>query len=296
MQTYVSIRSGSRHARLKLLGYYVQRAVTSRRLRRVATHVAIAGLRTLHGPAQTARTADATSVAALREHGWLRLGPLLSAQQCAEALAWLKERDMIAVRGGGQAFRLDAVPPGTRIADYPLATVVHCPHMLAVANHPAMLRLAAAYLGYTPTVTLMGLRWSFPAAAADADVQGFHRDSEPASIKLMVYLTDVDAASGPHSYVPGTHRDRMPLRLRRYAERDIERAGGSVVVTGSAGAAFVIDSKGIHKGTPPTARARLLLVVQYSLLPCLMYEYAPVPYRGAGAFDRYVNRLMVAAA
>jgi hypothetical protein len=69
MQTYVSIRSGSRHARLKLLGYYVQRAVTSRRLRRVATHVAIAGLRTLHGPEQTARNADATSVAALREHG-----------------------------------------------------------------------------------------------------------------------------------------------------------------------------------------------------------------------------------
>jgi hypothetical protein len=166
-----------------------------------------------------------------------------------------------------------------------------------LANHPDVLRLAGDYLGYTPTITLMGLRWSFPCGDTDADVQHYHRDSEPGSIKLMVYLTDVDAGNGPHSYVPGTHLDRMPLRLRRYSDREVAAEhGDGVTITGAAGTSFVIDSKGIHKGTPPARADRLLLVIQYSLLPCLMYDYAPVAYHGGARLDGYVNRLMVAAA
>lgn len=204
---------------------------------------------------------------------------------------------MVAARAGGQVFRAGAVPAGTRFADYPLDSVVHCPHILALANRPDVLQLAQDYLGYTPTITQLALRWSFPGAQADADVQGFHRDSEPGSIKLLAYLTDVDLDAGPHSYVAGTHRDRMPLRLHHYADADIARDyGAGLVVTGPAGTAFAIDTKGIHKGTPPRRHAPLVLMVQYSLLPCLIYDYSPVAYRGGLAVDRYVNRLMISAA
>jgi len=65
-----------------------------------------------------------------------------------------------------------------------------------------------------------------------------------------------------------------------------------VTVTGAAGTAFAIDTRGIHKGVPPLARPRLILCIQYSLLPCLIYEYAPVLRAGA-TVDRYINRLIV---
>ena len=292
MQKYLTLHGGSRHARLRLLGYYVQRTVTSRRLRRVAARLTIAVLASLHGRRRTV----APEVESLQERGYAQLGRLLSAQQCAAALDWLRGREMIAVRSGGGRYLLDKVPDGTPTADFPLETIVHCPHIMALANHPALLRIAGDYLGYTPTITLMGLRWSFPGRETDADVQAFHRDIEPGSIKLLVYLTDVDMDSGPHSYVCGTHRERMPMRMRRYSDGEIAREyGNSAVITGPAGTGFFIDNRGIHKGTPPANARRLLLVVQYSLLPCLMYDYAPVPWEGEERFDGYVNRLMIAA-
>jgi hypothetical protein len=293
MQKYVTVGGGARHARLRLLGYYVQRGVTSRRIRGLAARLAVAVLGWRHGRAHGVHAYAAPALAALRATGFAPLGQLLSARACAEALDWLREREMIAARGDGSVFRRDAAPPGAAIGDFPLDTVVHCPHILALANHPDMLALAAGYLGYTPTITLMGLRWSFPGAAAD-NVQAFHRDAEPGSIKMLVYLTDVGADAGPHHYVAGSHRERMPLRLRRYADAEVARDyGAGIVVTGPAGTAFAIDTKGIHKGTPPARVARLLLVVQYSLLPCLQYDYAPVPWRGMRRFDRYANRLMI---
>jgi hypothetical protein len=209
-------------------------------------------------------------------------------------LAYLRQQNMVAVRGTGASFTLNAVPDGTRMADYPLETVVNCPHVMELANHPDLIAVATRYLGYTPTITLLTMRWSFPSETTDTDVQSFHRDSEPGSIKLLVYLTDVDYDSGPHRYAAGSHRDRMPLRLHNYSDAEVsQRHGGSLAFIGPAGTGVLIDSKGIHKGTPPMSGGRLLLGIQYSLLPCLIYQYRPVNYRGPIRFSRYVNRLMV---
>jgi len=299
MQKYVTASSTSRHARLKLLGYYAQRIVTSRTLRQAATRAVIAGLAATQGSTGRARRPAPAPIGAMPADGYLRLGRLLSERQCMDMRAWLRKRAMVAARGSGHAFTMDDIPAGTRFGDYPLDTVVNCPHVMELANRPEILGMAAAYLGYTPRITLVGLRWSFPVdAAAGADnVQQFHRDTEPGSIKLMVYLTDVDEGAGPHSYVAGTHRDRMPLRLRRYADDEIlRRHGAATVITGPAGTGFAIDTKGIHRGIPPAARARLVLVIQYALLPFLLYEYAPATYSGAARLDPYINCLVADAA
>lgn len=294
MQRYVTAGSSSRYARLKLLGYYAQRIVTSRMLRYAATRAIIATLGVVQGNAGRARRPRPVPIGTMPATGYWSMGQLLTAQQCEEILAWLQQHDMIDARGSGNTFRLESVPHGVRVGDYPLETVINCPHVMDLANRPDVLGMAAAYLGYTPRITLVGLRWSFPVGAANADnVQQFHRDIEPASIKLLVYLTDVDEASGPHSYVDGTHRDRMPLRLRRYADADILRRRSATVVTGPAGTAFAIDTKGIHKGTPPANRPRLVLVIQYSLLPLLIYEGERAAYRGPARLDPYINSLIV---
>lgn len=98
MQKYVSVSGGSRHARLKLFGYYVQRACTSRTLRRIATRALVAGLRVLHGPPARAIRDDGLALERMRVQGYLRMGALLSGDQCAQALAYLRHQDMIPAR------------------------------------------------------------------------------------------------------------------------------------------------------------------------------------------------------
>jgi hypothetical protein len=295
MQSLASSTSASGHARLRAVAYYVQRAVTSPAVRHVANRLLVAALRKFEGEADVLSHYKSSQAEHLRKTGHIELGKLLGRGECDAIHDYLRGRTMTDVRGTGQVFRIDEVPSGVRLGDYPLDTVVHCPHVLEVANRPDLVKLAASYLGYKPMITGIGLRWSFPGEPCGDQVQSFHRDAELGVVKLLVYLTDVDNASGPHVYVEGTHRERMPLRLRPYSNEEIARKYGSGVhVMGPAGTGFVIDPKGIHRGIPPARRARLVLVVQYSLLPSLLYDYVPVECAKATQFDRYVNKLIVA--
>ena len=292
MHNYLRFGDKARYSTLRLCAYYLQRMLTNRRLRHVGRFLLLCALRCSRAP--RARTPPRSSVTGLlRERGYAPLGWVLTQQQCAEMHAYLAGRVLLDRRGTGQRFQLASKPAGVKLGDYELDTVVHCPHVLELANCADFLNLASDYLGFTPTITNLSLRWSFPGESAAGDVQAFHRDSEPGSFKILVYLTDVDMQAGPHRYVPGSHQQRMPLRLRPYSDADIARDyGAGVTVTGAAGTAFAIDTRGIHKGVPPLARPRLILCIQYSLLPCLIYEYAPVLRAGA-TVDPYINRLIV---
>lgn len=295
MHKNASFRSPSKTARLKLAIYYVQRMVTSRTVRHVVNRSVLGILRTLHGNVGLNNSNNKHSLAEhLTKTGCIELGKLLSREQCAEILDYLDGQYMTEARGNGSKFRINEVPRDVKLGDYPLETIANCPHVLEIANHPEIIRLVASYLGFKPTIANLGLRWSFPSTSAADIVQSYHRDSEFSSVKVLIYLTDVDHLSGPHAYVTGTHRERMPWRLRPYTDNDIAKKYGSgVVIKGLAGTGIIMDPKGIHKGATPTRRARLLLGIHYSLLPCFLYEYSPVKCMRAGQFDPYINRLMI---
>ena len=232
------------------------------------------------------------AVSQFRRLGYVQLTPLLSQEQCLEMRAYLEHCALLDSKGSGQPVSLTDIPEACNVGDYPLDTVVNCPHVMETANHEAIMGLAIDYLGFTPVITGLSLRWTFPSSAAPDIVQRFHRDCELGSIKMMVYLTDVDAEAGPHTFAAGTHRDRMPVRLRSHSDEDVHAE--QVKMLGTAGTSFVIDTRGIHKGGVPLERPRLMLGVQYSLLPCLLFDYEPVSYTGAADLEPYVNRLVIA--
>lgn len=294
MQNYASFRSASNAARLKLAMYYVQRTVTSRTVRRIANRALIGGLKMVHGRGRSYIHHKSSLAEHLKKAGYLEVGKLLTREQCEDIHVYLASHALVDARGSGRTFRIHDLPEGVTTGDYPLDTVVNCPHVLDIANHPDIIRIMTNYLGFKPTILTLGLRWSFPGETSTDPIQRFHRDSEPGSAKLLVYLTDVDHLSGPHAYVEGTHRERMPWRLRPYSDDDIARKyGAGVTIRGPAGTGFFIDTKGIHKGVLPVQRPRLLLGIQYGLLPCLLYDYAPVECARADQFDPYINRLMI---
>ena len=87
------------------------------------------------------------------------------------------------------------------------------------------------------------------------------------------------------------------LRGKAYSEEQVVARYGKQnvrTILGARGTTFVADTIGIHAGLPPQRAPRLLLQVQYSILPNFALQYRPVANAGHGGLDRYVNRLILA--
>lgn len=279
--------------------YFAQRLVTPPPLRRAVSSAIAAGIRLRHGKgAGTAGdpAAAVPTLAALRRDGLAVLPDLVPAATLDRIAAHLRRSKVAA--GGNRLVPLDGLPADAATAAYPLEAVLGCPGLLDLVNDPTVLRIAADYLGCKPTLSSLGVRWSFPTEGPRAETQRFHRDPDDwRFLKLFVYLTDVDAESGPHVYVLGTHRTAGSVRARLHDDREIERRYGRAslrTVVGPRGTVFLADTQGIHRGVPPAARPRLILQAQYSLLPVYAMVYRPVPLPSGPTVDAYVNRLLVA--
>jgi hypothetical protein len=280
--------------------YLANRVVTHRSLRSFVVAALRKGIEASQGPLTTGEAmldAERASLLLLNETGYVPLLGLLSGQRVADIHEFMHDKQLHDRVRGGRVYTLDSVPEDAKIGDSDLKDIINCPHILALANSASLLCLGAHYFGCKPTLSALGMRWSFPGTEASSILQLFHRDTEDwRFLKIFVYLTDVDADSGPHVYVRASHVDSGSLRAHSYSDEAVERAYGmdSVInVTGPAGFGFAADTAGIHKGAVPLRRNRCMLQFQYSLLPTYAYRYRPAPYSGTVALDRYVNRLMV---
>ncbi|SEO64234.1 Phytanoyl-CoA dioxygenase (PhyH) [Duganella sp. CF517] len=297
---YAQLTPGRRFAPLHSLLYYSQRVVTRPALRRMVVRALSGALRLRQGSGKElyGNTAqEEAALADLSDSGYAPLGNLLDNAQCDEIKEYLKNKFLFDRDRNREAFTLMQAPIGVRVADYHLRDVITCPHILALANSPPLLGLAARYMDCKPTISALGLRWSFPVEGDCSALQAFHRDSEDwRYLKVLVYLTDVDLDAGPHVYLHGSHLTQAPMRLRFYTDTEISSAYGAdmlLTAVGSRGFCFAVDTAGIHKGTAPARQPRLMLQIQYSLLPSYAYKYSPESYQGPLVLDPYVNRLIV---
>jgi hypothetical protein len=278
--------------------YYSMRALPLFAFRQLVGHLAAKGVGLTRRQKNQQPGADGLGgvTDTLRRNGWAALPPMLSPEQVTEVLGFLKPRDLVAA--DGRRFRADNAPAGASLASYPLRTVLECPHIMQVMNRPDVLGVAEQYLGCQPTISGLRIDWSCPATGTGY-VQRFHRDYDDWKIvKLFVYLSDVDDTSGPHEFVATSHRHSGQLRAIPYEQADLERTYGRerlVRVVGSRGTSFMVDTWGIHKGNVPMTRTRIMLQIQYSILPVLKFAYRPVRMPLPNQFNRYTNRLLVSS-
>jgi len=277
--------------------YYLQRMVSWPSPRRTIARFLAAAVNLGQREARVAPAEPLVTRAleALREVGVAHLPPLASAPQIQQMYDYFAAQPVLAP--DGRRFALSDLPAGAPSAAYDLKTVVACPGLMEIVNSPEVLRIVSAYIGCKPTLSSLGVRWSFPSAHGVAGYQNFHRDIDDwRFLKLFVYLTDVDEGSGPHSYVHGSHRQGFAWRASVYTHSEVEAEFGRdriETVTGPRGATFMADTVGVHRGGVVTHKPRLILQAQYSILPVFAFRYAaPVPV-AAAAFDVYVNRLLI---
>ena len=99
------------------------------------------------------------------------------------------------------------------------------------------------------------------------NAQYFHWDNDFRKFfKLYIYLTDVDQNSGPHIYIPETHKKKLSQYklCRLYSDAKVYAGYSNLkVFTGKAGSLFFVDSYGLHKGETPKSKSRLMLNVHY---------------------------------
>ncbi|RZJ01609.1 MAG: hypothetical protein EON90_02210 [Brevundimonas sp.] len=249
--------------------------------------------------ARTRPAADTTpghSAAALLESGIQPMdivGPA-RAEEMRRYFEGYKVRDHYG-KTPGEFLPTDAGPE-THVGTFDDAVVLRAPHAVEIANHPAVLSAVSSALGARPIISSMTAWWSIPHAGAAREAELFHRDIDDwRFIKLFVYLTDVDEESGPHAYIPGSHRSDQLREIRRYSDEEVEAAypDKCMRICGPAGDAFLENTQGLHRGIPPRSRLRLLFQVIYSLSKSPYGPARPIALRSDFPdldLDPYVNQ------
>lgn len=152
-----------------------------------------------------------------------------------------------------------------------------CVAITRLRQDPVLLDVVSRYLGYRPRTAAPRLYWSFKSDVSDAERRrrnqtiDYHFDVFGYNfVYASFYLTDVDARSGAHALVRGSHRGK-PLRLllgsasqpeeKVFAHFDRER---ELVIEGPKGTGFVEDTSCFHRALVPIDRERLMLQIRFS--------------------------------
>jgi hypothetical protein len=120
------------------------------------------------------------------------------------------------------------------------------------------------------------LWWSFPSIdrlPKSESAQMFHFDLDaPKWVKFFIYLSDVNSDTGPHFFVPGTHKvgarssELLHRGYVRISNDDLEKhhPGQSVSISGKKGTAFFGDTSCWHKGGELTQGSRIVFQLEFA--------------------------------
>lgn len=156
-----------------------------------------------------------------------------------------------------------------------------CEAIDSIARNRQIVEVARRYLGAEPILWLTQLRWSFgnpteqqkvlPSLHAEPlqyDGDAFHYDTlDFKSLTVFIYLTDVNADSGPHVVVEGTQRKSF-IELWQIILNDtaaLLRFGNRIkIVTGQRGSVLFEETSSYHKAARCKTN-RLMLSIDYVL-------------------------------
>lgn len=162
------------------------------------------------------------------------------------------------------------------------------PAIVKLATNKHILKLVRHYLGALPRLSAMGISIYQPEQEGKLPSSNWHIDKGPiSSLRMFVYLNDVNADNGPHGFVAGSHNDAVVedalatglrdqreladqlLESQRWSNEDVTKIfpEREIFHTGPAGLAILEDTRGLHRATPLKAGQRVMLTLEWSLDP-----------------------------
>ena len=244
--------------------------------------------------------------AALRQDGIVSFGQVFSKEQCASIVDRVRQQPCYAAHvpafSDGVAGTPAEIKRRSPYASYKLHNALEIPELLAFASDMKLHQLADAYLGCQPTIYSIHLFWTFGGLPKPAHTHLWHRDIDDYRfLSCFVYLTDVEEGEGQFQFLRKTHnvgmlgerlkkvnlermhRGLMPVSAEDYfppkpqMEADnldhLEYLLGDEImpIVGPAGSAFIGDTFGLHRGTVPQTRDRLVCWIRFGLTKNITY-------------------------
>jgi hypothetical protein len=210
--------------------------------------------------------------ARLRRDGYCPIEPALPASVCDELLEFAQTEPSLPMGATRPVVYSEESATALR-HDFAEATILRSPAACRIVFDGTLAAIAAAYFGARPLYDFTAMWWTTSRGARDLSraAQQFHYDMDrPYFLKFFFYLTDVTSQTGPHIFVPGSHRDKPPgLRQpRRFSDAEIHEhypGDGVLEILGSRGTLFAVDTAAFHKGMPIIAGHRLALQVEFTI-------------------------------
>jgi hypothetical protein len=208
---------------------------------------------------------QAKSIAAdLARTGFISLGNLIPRNDADEAVRYFRAQKGYAsqtpLQSDGVLRPFDDFINQERVAEryfcYSAKTSLACSQVQNVVNNGLLREVAAAYLGFTPTLFSVNTIATIKGSA-DHYVMRMHRDYDAfASVTFFVYWTDVGADNGATIYIPHSHlSSNVP--------------DGKAFLTGQAGQIFALDTFGLHAGNKSVTDFRLATWCRFGSTPNL---------------------------
>ena len=180
------------------------------------------------------------------------------------------------------------------------------PWLLASSSR-RLLDIANEYLQLWSKLEYVDVWYSLPVGA-DTErraSQNWHRDYDDRHLlKAFLYLSDVDADSGPFEYVPGSQpggayagvRPWQPMGFGRISEDELAShvpADGVRTFTAPRGSLILCNTSGLHRGGFAESRPRVLAAATYcspaSLASLTERNYRLAPGSDTGSLDPVVR-------
>lgn len=217
----------------------------------------------------------------LKNEGYVILEGALSEEYCNQILIESekipgKTRVMDDGRGKAEVIFFDRSNPSGVRFDYEGSDLISNPILQDLVFDESVLRFAQEYLGSAPILDLVAMWWhtTYSNSPDKEAAQWFHFDMDRLKwIKFFFYITDVDANTGPHTFIARSHRRLgIPYKLRskgytRLTDDEVAASFKSQQYkefTGKKGTLIVEDTRGLHKGKHCISGDRLLFQLEFT--------------------------------
>ena len=175
----------------------------------------------------------------------------------------------------GETTTVDFTNPAAEKYDVTTGAVLQSSTVRSLLLDRGLLQIAQAYCGSAPVIDIVVAWYSFPQPYASHEAgQLYHFDLDRVRwLKAFLLLSDQDAETGAHMYVPGSQADegidkallaRGYARLEDHEVADFYPPSSWKTMDGVAGVILLEDTRGLHKGTPLVRDHRLMLQFEYA--------------------------------
>ena len=162
-------------------------------------------------------------------------------------------------------------PDIDHIWDIPFENLISSDYFQMVLQDQQLMKIAAIYLKSSPVVMGGRLYWSIKGKSKEfLTPENWHVDAGDGLkfVRVFLALTDISINSGPTAFIQGTCQTlpRKYFSGRRFHEKEINRdfSGRIQNATGPVGTVYMVDTRGLHRGTPVQSGVRLVANFMYA--------------------------------